>query len=199
MNPMVAFVLGLICAIVGTVLSLIFITPAKKRDGLNPFFRFLHDLFNFKYLVIEKILKALYILSTIFCLVCGFFLLFSGYQTYGGWLGGGGFRSLAGSGLLLMIFGPVLMRIIYEFMMMAVLAVNNIIQINRKLKDQNPAPAKVPPQAPFYQAPPVQTAPAPVAEKPENFVFCTQCGTRYDESKGGCPNCSAAEQPADQQ
>ncbi len=197
MNPMVAVVLGLIAAIACTVLALIFITPAKKRDTLNPFLRFLHDLFNFKYLVIEKVLKALYILSTAFCLVCGFFLLFSGYQTYGGWFGGGGFQSLAGTGLLVMILGPILVRISYEFMMMAVLAVNNIIQINAKLKNQNPTPVQTPPPAPVYQAP-VQPAPV-AAPSPENYVFCTRCGTRYDESKGGCPNCGAAEQPGDQQ
>ena len=47
------------------------------------------------------------------------------------------FESSAGVGLLLIILGPIAIRISYEFIMMAILAVNNIISINRKLKNQN--------------------------------------------------------------
>ena len=131
MNPVVAYILGAVVALAGTIAALIMITPARKRDSLNPFFKFLHDLFNFKYLIIEKILQFCYILATLFCIGCGFFLLFSGYSFFGH------FYSMAGTGILLLLLGPVVIRIAYEFVMMAILAVKNIIQINNKLKNQN--------------------------------------------------------------
>lgn len=130
MNPSIAIVLGMVAALTCTILSLILITPEKKRGQLNPFFRFVHDLFNFKFLVIESILKFFYILVTLSCIGIGFFLLFSGYgyRSY--------YRSMAGYGLLLMIGGPIVFRIAYETVMLAIIAVKNIIQINGKLKGE---------------------------------------------------------------
>ena len=131
MSASVAMILGLILGFGGTVVSLILITPDKKRAKLNGFLRFLHDLFNFKFLFIEKVLQFLYILLTLSTVGYGFFLLFSverwGWHT----------TSLAGTGILTMILGPIFIRIIYEFMMMLVLLVKNTIQINNKLKNQN--------------------------------------------------------------
>ena len=51
----VMLILGLILAVAATVLAFIFIIPSKKREKLGGFFRFLHDVFNFKFLIIEKI------------------------------------------------------------------------------------------------------------------------------------------------
>ena len=33
-----------------------------------------------------------------------------------------------------------------------------------------------------------EEAPAAQPEIPPKMVYCTQCGTRYDANKGGCPN-----------
>ena len=54
-------VAAIILAIAATVLAFIFIVPEKKREKLNAFGKFLHDTCNFKYLVVEKLLQALYI------------------------------------------------------------------------------------------------------------------------------------------
>ena len=53
-----------ILAIVATVLAYVFIVPEKRREKLNAFGKFLHDTCNFKYLIVEKILQALYIFFT---------------------------------------------------------------------------------------------------------------------------------------
>lgn len=127
-------ILAAVAAVVCTVLILVFITPEKKRAGLNKFFKFLHDLFNFNFLIIEKILKVLYILATTFVVALGFFMLFgvakvdlAFYErsTY-----------LGGYGILVMILGPIVVRLAYELIMMAILLVKNVIQINRKLPDK---------------------------------------------------------------
>ena len=78
MPVLVAEIIGIVVAIAGTVLAFIFLLPEKKRTSLNKFFQVIADIFNFKILFIEKILKALYIFVTLFCVVCGFFMLFSG-------------------------------------------------------------------------------------------------------------------------
>ena len=60
----IAYIIGAILAIAATILTFIFILPEKKRPSLNKFFQVVADIFNFKALFIEKILKFLYILAT---------------------------------------------------------------------------------------------------------------------------------------
>ena len=120
-------IIALLLAIAATVLAFIFIVPEKKRDKLGKFGKFLHDTCNFKYLIIEKILQALYIFFTTMVILIGFFMLFC--SDWNGWMGG--------KGILLMILGPIGVRVTYELLMMAVLAVKNIISINNKLRNQN--------------------------------------------------------------
>ena len=133
-------VLCILFALSAAVLAFIFIIPEKKRAKLNTIGKFLHDLFNFKFLVIEKILQFFYVLATAYSIILGFFMLFQvtenyHYSYYGSsyytteWVGYYGF--------LVMILGPIAIRIAYEIMMLAIIAIKNIIQINNKLKNQN--------------------------------------------------------------
>ncbi len=147
--------IALVLAIAATVLAFIFIVPAKRRDQMGKFGKFLHDTCNFRYLIIEKILQALYIFATALTILIGFFMLFC--SDWNGWMGG--------KGILLMILGPIGVRVTYELLMMAVLAVKNIISINNK-KDafgKKEAPVQAAPAAP--QAP---VAPAEPAAPQEN-------------------------------
>ncbi len=132
-------VLGILFAIAGTVLLYIFVLPAKKRAALPKFFRILHDIFNFKSLLLELILKALYTFSTLACVFIGFFSLFS-FETipsYGYYYTSTEIVWTGWVGLIIMIFGPILVRLVYEGIMMMILLVKNTIEINNKLKDQN--------------------------------------------------------------
>ena len=64
-------IVGGILAIVATVLAYVFIVPEKRREKLNAFGKFLHDTCNFKYLIVEKILQALYIFFTADMIILG--------------------------------------------------------------------------------------------------------------------------------
>ena len=79
-------------------------------------------------------------------------------------------------GLLVIIFGPIVIRILYEGVMMAILAVNNIIEINNKIPEKNGKQDE-------------ENAPAvdPIfnADKPK---YCATCGTHLD-ANGVCPYC----------
>ena len=128
----VVYILALVFGLVATVLAFIIIVPEKRTIGVNAFTNFLHNLFNFKYLLIEKILQFCYVLTTCFVIFQGFFMLFA--SQYGQYLGG--------YGLLTLVFGPIFVRFVYEAFMLAIILIKNVIQINNKLKNQNEGAAK---------------------------------------------------------
>lgn len=128
-------IIGVILALAATIVAWIMIVPENKRPKLNKFFQYLHDLFNFKSLWLEKILKFLYIFETLTCVIVGFVWLFN-FSSYSGIYGRSHVTWNGWIGLLLMIFGPIINRIIYEFLLMLVLLVKNTMDINDKLNAQ---------------------------------------------------------------
>ena len=125
--------LGISLALALTVLTYIFILPEKKRGKLNKLGQFISDIFNFKFLVIEKVLQFFYILSTFICIALGVCMMFgievtTYYDTDVHWYGL--------YGILLVIVGPIVVRLAYEALMLGLLLVKNVIEINRKLKSQ---------------------------------------------------------------
>ena len=132
-------ILGCILALAATILIYVFIMGKKKDGHLPKFLQTLYDLFNFKYLFIENILKFLYIFTTcavilvgIFSFIGGFFgifkAIFKGYFEFSFLI------TFLLPGLCLALIGPFAVRIVYELSMMAVLLVKNVIEINNKIK-----------------------------------------------------------------
>ena len=146
----VGFMVALfVLAVVLTILAFIFIVPEKRRAKLNAFGKFLHDTCNFNYLLIEKLLQALYIFLTVFSILTGAYTLFKSF----------------GMGLVIMIGFPLLIRLIYEFLMMTVLLLKHVIMIDNKLKNQNTVDKKQQPEASaFAGRERKKPAPAPAKE-----------------------------------
>ena len=136
-NYEVSFILGIMAAIILTILAYVFVMP-KKNDGhfSHPVLQKFHDIFHFKKLYLESILKFIYVLATIFCVCTGFFLIF-GYTEIWGYYGTEK-SSTALIGLLVMVLGPIALRLTYESLMMFILLVKNTMEINNKI----PAPKK---------------------------------------------------------
>lgn len=65
-------IIATILAIAATVVAFVMIVPESKREKLGRFGKFLHDAVNFKFLIVEKILQALYIFVTAYLILCGF-------------------------------------------------------------------------------------------------------------------------------
>lgn len=180
-NIAIFLIVGAVLALVATILAFVYIVPEKRRVKLNKFGKFLHDTVNFKFLIIEKILQALYIFATALVIFSGFFMLFyvqegytyhsyySTYTTPSIWYGG--------YGLLLMILGPIVIRLGYEFLMMAILLVKNVIQINSKLKSESKEGSEEQFKAPEMN----QSETAKVA-------FCPNCGTKMGDG-AFCTKC----------
>lgn len=200
-----SFGLGLVAVIISiilTILLVVLVVPAKRREGLPKFFQVVHDICNFKGLLLEKVLKVLYIFSTINVMLTGIFTWFSGRYDFG-------MTFLAG--LLILVLGPIIVRLAYEFMMLFVLLVKNVIQINNKLNGKNDNPfvkdidfdkfknSNVPEQN--YTSPYAQPVQPIQPEQPvvqnnyqpqqnnDSVRFCTTCGTKITGNTDVCPNC----------
>ena len=192
-------IVAVFLAVTATVLAFIFIVPEKRRARLNGFGKFLHDTCNFKYLIVEKILQALYIFLTCLVLFSGFFKLFK-MDDWGRWQGL--------YGLLTMVVGPIVIRLVYELAMMLVLLVKNVISINNKLSGKSGDPFAAPDMSAIGRRPAYKPA-APSESRVHGFSvpdmsgakdtpdaapgaakFCTVCGSRLDEN-GHCPTCGS--------
>ncbi len=179
MSVAAASIIGIILALGATVVLYIFVMPRKKDGKLPKFLQLAHDYFHFKRLFLEIVLKFFFALGTFFCIATGFFMLFS-WQTYYGW--GETYTHYNGLyGLILIVGGPIVLRLFYEMMMMFVLLVQNVIDINRKLKGEPEEPKQEPQPVAFPQnQTPLQ----------QNIRFCGNCGTQFDASVSDvCPNC----------
>lgn len=164
-------VLAVLTAVAATVLAFIFITPEKKRDKLPKFLRLLHDICNFNGLIIEKILKAVYIFATAYVIISEFFSIFTGKNIL--------------LCLLTMVLAPIAIRIAFELVMMAVLLVKNVISINNKLKNQNEGEAKSDFEFDY------SSFKADDAQPKTTESFCKKCGAKLDGDAAFCPVCGA--------
>lgn len=122
-----AYILGILSAIAATVLAFVFILPDKKKAALPDALKKIADILDFRTLFLEKIIKALYLFLTFACICVGLFMLISvNYGFYTDmWMGG--------IGLLIMVVGPIVIRILFESAMLFILLVQNVIEINSKL------------------------------------------------------------------
>ena len=167
--------------------------PEKKREKLGAFGKFLHDTCNFKYLMVEKILQALYIFTTAAVIIFGVLMLFRTEYNY--WTGDRIW--MGGYGLLIIILGPIAIRLSYELMMMAILLLKNVISINHKLADQTGKGSGDVFAAPNMQEMKEalrQRREAAQAAQSQPANFCGQCGAKLEN--GVCPHCSAPKDSA---
>lgn len=200
-----SFGLGLaavIISIILTILLAILVVPEKRRNGLPKFFQVVHDICNFKGLLLEKVLKVLYIFSTINVMLTGIFTWFSGGYNFG---------MTFLTGLLILVLGPILVRLAYEFLMLFVLLVKNVIQINNKLNgrsdnpfannidlnqfknsnasEQNYTSPYAQPVQPIQPEQPVVQNNYQPQQNNDSVRFCTTCGTKITGNTDVCPNC----------
>lgn len=127
-------IIGIVLAVAATIFICVRVMP-KKYDGRldSKFLQFLHDFFNFKTFYIEALTKFIFVLLTCLCIFVGFLLMFGKFEYYG-YFGMTFTQSTFLYGLGIMLLGPLVLRVTYEFVMMAILLVQNVIDINRKMK-----------------------------------------------------------------
>lgn len=113
-------IIGLIGGIIlGIILAVVFMPSKKRNDYRNkPGLLFLHDFLNFKSMIIGIILKVTYIIFTFVLTLLGLYAMFTT-----------GF----GTGILILIFGNVLLRILYEQMMILFSIHENMNKITNQI------------------------------------------------------------------
>lgn len=143
-------VISALAAIALTVILCIKVLPAKfdgtfSKKGLQS----VHDYFNFKKLYLESILKILFTFLTIACVVVGLLgaTVGNAFQFIGNivraiendymssWIWRNLFTNFFG-GIALAVVAPIVLRLVYEGILMFILLVKNVIEINNKTKDQ---------------------------------------------------------------
>lgn len=105
------FIIAAILAIIGGILTY-FLFVKSKNQPKGKFMKWLKDFLSFKVMWLEPILKCLYYIATIGVILVSF-----------GFLGYGGYGVLMF--FLTLIFGPIIIRVIYEATMMFVMIWRN--------------------------------------------------------------------------
>lgn len=141
---------GILITAIVSALVWAFIMP-RKLDGTFsvPFLQGLHDFFHMKKRYAAELLKILFLAATVGCIVFGILLL--GYDlwmkyVYVWKLGGYVLRVFRFRGLLLMLLGPVAVRVVQEVLMAPLLAADRLDQMNARLKaleEKQKAPEEV--------------------------------------------------------
>lgn len=127
--------IGLALGIAATVVICILVLPKSKDGKLSKFGQFLHNIFNFKQLFLETVLKFAYVLLTICSITIGFCSLF------------GGSKASFLTGLLYMLVMPVVIRLVFEGIMLLLLLVTNVIAIRNKVCGTNESINMLKPEA----------------------------------------------------
>lgn len=110
-------VIAFILAIVGGILAyFLFVKQDKKLD--NKFLVWLKNFLEFKEILIEPILKVTYIIFAIYITLTSFNLIGTSFVAF----------------LATLLLGNVLLRVVYESLLMFVMIWKNTKEINSKLK-----------------------------------------------------------------
>lgn len=108
-----------------TILLTIFVMPKRKDGKMNGFFQMLHNFFHFKRIYIVALLKFIYMLATIGLFCFGIAFMFTGVKD--AWL----------ISLVSIVAGNIVLRFTYELLLLAILLVQNVIDINTEVSNIN--------------------------------------------------------------
>lgn len=111
--------IAIVLAIVAGILVYFMFVKSDKPVSKN--LQTVRDLLDFKTMLIEPILKIVYIVLTIFIILFAFGLISTSFVLF----------------LIVLIFGPLSLRIAYELMMINIMIWKNTKEINENLKPKS--------------------------------------------------------------
>ena len=153
----------IILALIGAIVLFFTFLGARNDGKFTGFLGWMYEFLNFRKLLLEAILRVVYIVLAIWLVLVGLIYIFMGFGNFG--------QNFLG-GLAIIILGNVFLRLCYEFVMLLVSSCKNVSDINRKLgggKSSDNVPPPVNPFAGFANnnrpQPPVNPQ-APVQQNP---------------------------------
>ncbi len=111
-------IISAVVAVAGTVCIFILFLNKKNENKFKGFLGWLYDFLQFKNLVIEFALKATYIAFAIFLTLSSFSTIGTSFVMF----------------LVELILGNILLRIVYEGLILFIKICNNVSEINKKMK-----------------------------------------------------------------
>lgn len=111
----IAFIIAIAAGI------MIYFMFVKDNKPVSEKLQKLKDLLDFKTMLIEPILKIVYIIATVFIILFSFGLISLNFVSF----------------LMVLILGPIAIRIIYELMMINIMIWKNTKEINDNIKAKN--------------------------------------------------------------
>lgn len=111
----IAFIIAIAAGI------MIYFMFVKDNKPVSEKFQKLKDLLDFKTMLIEPILKIVYIIATVFIILFSFGLISLNFVSF----------------LMVLILGPIAIRIVYELMMINIMIWKNTKEINDNIKAKN--------------------------------------------------------------
>ena len=121
---LVWFIISVVVAFIGGI-ALYFTFLNKKNEGkYKGFTGWMYDFLSFKKMVIENILKILYLISAIYITLSSFALISSSFLGF----------------LLYLVVGNLVIRIVYELLLVVLVICRNTTDISKKLdkkEDEN--------------------------------------------------------------
>ena len=111
----IAFIIAIAAGI------MIYFMLVKDNKPVSEKLQKLKDLLDFKTMLIEPILKIVYIIATVFIILFSFGLISLNFVSF----------------LMVLILGPIAIRIVYELMMINIMIWKNTKEINDNIKAKN--------------------------------------------------------------
>ena len=171
-NAQAIGIITIVCfvlAIIGGILALALFLAKKNENKFTGFVGWLYNFLNFKSMFAELLLKAMYLISAIFITLEYLGILFF---TEGGSIGGKILTCLLG-----IIIANVVLRLVYEFLLVILVICRNTTEMNKKLGG-----------GVFLneESPKVESTKQP---KEDGVVFCRNCGNKFNSNLPSCPSC----------
>lgn len=113
-------IIAAILAVVGGIV-LYFTFLSKKNEGkFTGFLGWMYDFLTFKKMMIENLLKILYLIAALFITLGSFALISTSFLAF----------------LMMLIFGNVAARVVYELLLVTLVICRNTTDINKKLSQK---------------------------------------------------------------
>ena len=110
-------IVSVILAIIGGIVLYFTFLSIKNEGKFTGFLGWLYDFLTFKKMMIENVLKILYIIVALFVTLSSFGLISISFLAF----------------LLTLVIGNVLTRVIYELLLVKLVICKNTTEINKKL------------------------------------------------------------------
>lgn len=108
---------SLILAIIGGILIYVLFVKSKKKQD-NKFLAWCKDFFDYKKMLIEDLLKAIYLILAIYITLSSFAYIGTDFATF----------------ILTLLAGNVILRLVFEGSLVLIMIWKNTTEINKKLK-----------------------------------------------------------------